>query len=53
MLLGSYKTRMNGDPRHYPRYCSRECQWESLRKSWREKSPYAQNIKRIRKEQHL
>ena len=34
-------------------YCSKECYWESMRKQYREKSPYAQNIKRIRKEQKL
>lgn len=39
-----------GRPR---KFCSKECYWESMKKSWSEKSPYAQNIKRIRKEQRL
>jgi predicted nucleic acid-binding Zn ribbon protein len=35
------------------KYCSRDCYWKTLTKSWRERSPYAKNIKRIRKEQRL
>lgn len=31
------------------KYCSRECQHESMRKSYREKSPYAKKIKELRK----
>ena len=34
-------------------YCSTICYHISRTKAWREKSPYSQNIKRIRKEQNL
>jgi hypothetical protein len=36
-----------------PRFCSHTCHNKTRTKAWREKSPYAQNIKRIRKEQKL
>lgn len=35
------------------RFCSRRCKGIASRREWSEKSPYAQNIKRIRKEQRL
>jgi hypothetical protein len=47
--LSKYKNKIKGPDHHHPKYCSRECQHESLKKSWNKKSPYAKKVKGLRK----
>jgi hypothetical protein len=46
-----YDARMKGDPKYYPKYCSRECQWISMTKKWQQTdSLYAKKIKELKQE---
>jgi len=48
--LAVYNARMKEREGKHPKYCSHECQWESMRKSWQQtQSPYAKKIKELRK----